>query len=84
MSDLLKKYEQEVGKVEKILESPRRALERFPTIFLLLVTAGAVLVFFGFERLFDQIPALRENPILMIFAGVAILVLTGKLFKKLS
>jgi len=70
--------------MERIMYRPREALKRFSTLFLLLVTAGAVLVFFGFERVFDKITLLHDNPVLMIIAGLVILVFTGQLYKRLS
>jgi len=72
------------SKLEKVLERPRKALERFPTVFLLLVTSGVVMVLFGFEKLFDRISFLNENPVVMIVVGVSILIFTGSLYKKLS
>lgn len=69
---------------EKAVARPRKALERFPTLFLLLATAGAVLVFFGFERLFDSLPILRDNPLVMIVIGLGLLIFTGRLYKKLD
>lgn len=71
-------------KMDMISERPRKTLERFPTLFLLLTTSGAVLVLFGFERFFDRVTFFRENPLLMIALGVAILIFTGKLYKKLD
>ncbi len=72
------------NKFNNAVERPRKALERFPTIFLLLVTAGVVLVLSGFERIFDNIPIFRDNPILMVIFGIIILLFTGKLYKKLD
>ena len=88
MKDQLKKVSEKVqtaqGEFERIVERPRKSLERFPTIFLLLTTAGVVMVLFGFERLFSVIPFFNNNPILMIILGLGILIFTGQLFKKLN
>jgi len=76
--------EKELEKVHRAFERPRRALQRFPTLFLLLVAGGAVMVFYGFQRIFDEIPFLYNHPFIMFFLGIAILVFTGKLYKKLD
>tara|TARA_Y100001935_G_C17090546_1_gene400940 strand:- start:367 stop:615 length:249 start_codon:yes stop_codon:yes gene_type:complete len=70
--------------IDRVAEKPRKALSNFPTLFLLLTTAGLVLVLSGFERAFDQIGILRDNPILMITIGLIILIFTGQLYKKLD
>lgn len=84
MDDLVKTYKDKIAQLEKSFERPRKALERFPTLFLLLGTAGLVLVFLGLERLFEQIPLLGDNPLVMVFLGIIILFFTGQLYKKLS
>jgi len=88
----MEKFTENLSKLEESLQNtfnktvnrPRKVLERFPTLFLLLVTAGVVLVLFGFERLFDSIAYFHDNPILMIILGLGILVFTGRLYKKLD
>ena len=72
------------GEFNRIVKKPRKTLERFPTLFLLLTTAGIVLVLFGFERTFDKIAFFHNNPIVMIILGFGILIFTGKLYKKLD
>jgi len=88
MREKFKKFTEKVqtaqGQFERVVERPRKTLERFPTLFLLLTTAGLVLVLFGFERLFAVIPFFNNNPILMIFLGLGILISTGRLYKKLD
>ena len=68
----------------RAVEKPRRTLARFPTLFLLLVTAGVVMVLFGFERWFDQISLFHNRPYLMILIGLGVLIFTGRLYKKLD
>jgi len=88
MRDQLKKVNETVqtaqGQFERIVERPRKTLERFPSLFLLLTTMGIVLVMFGFERFFDNIPFFHNNPTIMILLGLGILVFTGRLYKKLD
>lgn len=88
MIDQFKKIEERVktasGEFERIVERPRKTLERFPAVFLVLTTAGIVLVMFGFERYFDNIPFFHNNPTVMIILGLGILIFTGRLYKKLD
>ena len=58
-------------------------LERFPFVFLGLSTFGAVMIFYGFEKIIDRIPFLYDKPILMLVLGFTILILTGALYRKL-
>lgn len=77
-----------VEKFEKKIDAtiaPERtsALRRYPLLFTLLVAFGVCTVYYGFERLVDQIAFLSTRPLLMIAIGSAILILTGTLYKKL-
>jgi hypothetical protein len=58
-------------------------LKRFPVVFALLSTFGLVSILYGFESIINGIPFLHDNPLVMLFVGVGILVLTGTLYKKL-
>lgn len=58
--------------------------KRFPILFTLLVTFGVAATFFGFERFFETVPFFYNHPIITILMGLAILVLTGKLYAKLG
>lgn len=57
--------------------------KRYPTLFLILVTFGFVSTLYGFERVIHGIPFLGERPFLILLIGIATLVLTGTLYKKL-
>ncbi len=57
--------------------------KRYPTLFLLLTTAGVTAVFLGLERILLDIPLLEEKPWLLFLVGVGILAITGRLYKKL-
>jgi len=56
----------------------------YPTLFMLLVTFGAVSTFYGFERLIQEVPYVGERPFLVLLIGIFTLVFTGTLYKKLS
>ena len=59
------------------------AFSRFPIIFVLLSSFGLVATFYGFEKVIDQVPFFLENPSMILVTGIATLVLTGSLYKKL-
>ncbi len=74
--------------VERTVESyakPMRKniLKRFPVFFSLFVTFGVAAVFFGFERLLEDIAFLNERPFFILVVGIAVLAITGTLYKKL-
>lgn len=85
-----------VGTVEKIITgtgahmegyvAPVRetVLKRYPIISALLVTVGATATFLGLEKIFSEIQLFEQNPEILFFLGVAILALTGRLYKKLG
>lgn len=69
------------GTVKNVRDS---TFKRFPFIFVFLSTFGLVATFYGFEKVIDQIDFFSDNPHMVLIAGVATLVLTGSLYKKLS
>ena len=68
----------------KISPFRHKAVRRFPITFTLLVTSGVALTFFGFERLVSEVAWLYERPVVILLLGIAILALTGTLYKKLG
>jgi len=92
IQDQKEKVEQEIKKLESMgssfsgkLRSARdSAFNRFPLIFVLLSSFGLVATFYGFEKVIDQIPFFIENPQSILLTGIAVLLLTGALYKKLS
>jgi hypothetical protein len=69
---------------KKILSYRDNAFRKFPLPFLILSSFGLVAVFYGFEKVIDQIPFLNQHPIYVLVTGIFILIITGTLFKKLS
>jgi uncharacterized integral membrane protein len=59
-------------------------LKRFPVLFSLLTAFGVSTMFYGFEKVVDEIPVLNTHPFLMLILGMGILAFTGTLYKKLS
>ena len=58
--------------------------KRYPTLFTLLVTVGATATFLGSEQILLSISLFSSHPWLLFLFGIAILTLTGKLYKKLD
>ena len=58
--------------------------KRFPTIFSLLVALGLAATFLGLEQILLNYQTLQEHPWLIFLMGIGILVLTGRLYKKLG
>ncbi|MFM2340192.1 MAG: hypothetical protein RLZZ360_828 [Candidatus Parcubacteria bacterium] len=77
-----------VGATKKIdtLISPTRMTfaKRYPTLFSLLATLGVIMTFLGIEQLLLTADMLERHPVLILALGIAILLLTGTLYKKLS
>jgi hypothetical protein len=67
------------------LEERREVVKRkFPLGFGLLALFGFSFVLQGVNSLIDKVDYLSRNPIISLSAGVAILFLTGTLYKKLG
>lgn len=56
----------------------------FPFLFLTLSTFGAIMLFYGFEKIIDRVPYLANNPLFTLCSGLFLLILTGALYKKLG
>lgn len=62
----------------------RNLLQRFPIISLLLATFGVTATMLGIERMLLQYEVLQEHPFIVLLLGIAALMLTGALYKKLG
>ncbi len=74
---LEKDFEKRVGNYRK------STLERFPFIFVGISTFGAVMIFYGFEKIIDRIDFLANNPGMMLGFGFTLLLVTGAVYRKL-
>lgn len=71
--------------VDDIIDPYRKsAFKRFPTLFTLLVTVGVTATLFGLERVLENTWWINEHPLLTACVGVGILIMTGRLYKKLG
>lgn len=72
-------------KIESSIKPVRKSIvRRFPTAFLLAVTFGVSITFYGIEQLLPQIYFLNGHPWISLLLGISILVATGTLYKKLG
>jgi hypothetical protein len=62
----------------------RTVFGRYPLAFSLLGTFGVVTTLYGFEQILDELPLLREHPIIPLAAGIFILFVSGSLYKRLE
>lgn len=58
--------------------------KRYPILFALLVSFGATATFLGLEKMIMRYEFLNNSPELILLLGITILILTGKLYKKLG
>ena len=72
------------GLGKKVLGIRDSAFNRYPLVFVFLSTFGLVATFYGFEKVIDNVPFFSENPYMVLVTGIAILIFTGTLYKKLS
>ena len=72
------------GTLSRSLERTRSVFGRFPLPFTLLGAFGLVATFYGFEGIIDRIDIFADNPYILLITGVAILAVTGQLYKKLG
>lgn len=58
--------------------------KKFPGLYLMVATVGAIATFTGIEQLLLQNNILQEYPWLILLIGVTTLFLTGTLYKRLG
>lgn len=83
--DPLEKIEKTVEKLNTEAEKrTKSSFRKYPIIFSILITAAVVSILHGFELIFQKIPFIQNNPILLILFGFTILISTGQVYKKLD
>jgi hypothetical protein len=85
-----------VGEVDKVVGNAEASLnnrinpvreqlsKRFPGLYLMTATVGAIATFTGIEQILLQNNILQEYPWLILLMGVTTLFLTGTLYKRLG
>lgn len=82
VSEVVSKTE---SKVEEVVAPVRKhVIKRFPVLFLLLVTFGLTATITGIEQILLKFDLLQSHPSVVLVIGLATLVLTGTLYKKLG
>jgi len=83
--DLLKKVEALTAKLNETFgKKAKSVFSEYPLTFALLVVFGATMVSQGIKDLLLEITFLKNQPLIMLFTGIIILVITGTLYKKLK
>ncbi len=81
---IVKIIQKEIRQEFKKFRHGRSAVfHRFPLLFGLLASVGAIATFSGLSKLLEQIDWLQQNPWILFLSGLLVLVLTGTLYKKL-
>lgn len=58
-------------------------IKRYPVLFSLLVSFGAIAMLLGMEQMLLQYQLLQKYPFIIFSTGLVILLFTGRLYKKL-
>lgn len=83
--DPLKKIEDLTAEINRLFaEKGESVFERYPLLFSLLIVFGATMVTQGIKDLLSEVSFLKDNPLVMLLAGLVVLVVTGTLYKKLK
>lgn len=69
--------------LKKIDRKRENINNKFPLWSALAATFGVVSIFYGFEKIINEIPVLSNNPWILLVVGLAILIATGTTYKKL-
>ena len=70
--------------LKKLTKQRDSVFAKFPLVFTLLGTLGVTITYYGLQHLINKVPLLANNPIIAVVIGVAILLFTGTLYKKLG
>ncbi len=82
--DLLPFTKAEEKFIERMIQKRDHAELKFPLFTALAATFGFVSVLYGFEKMIDNVKLFSDNPSILLFTGLLILVLTGTVYKKLN
>ena len=83
--DILKHVEDLSNKVNKVVASRTEpVLRRYPITFGLLILFGGTILYEGIKGLMRESGLMEINPLYLLLTGLAILTVTGTLYKKLE
>jgi hypothetical protein len=82
--DVLPFVEFEERLIERLTEHRNTAAKKFPLGFAVLATLGVLMTMQGLSKLLEKIPLVHNNPWISFVSGLALLLTTGTLYKKLG
>ncbi|HTE48904.1 MAG TPA: hypothetical protein VK675_03300 [Candidatus Paceibacterota bacterium] len=83
--DVLEHVENLSNQVNKMMASrTKNVFRRYPVAFGLLIICGAIAVHEGLKGLMEDFGLLEISPWYLVITGLAILTITGTLYKKLE
>ena len=83
--DVLEHVENLSNQVNQMMSSrAKNVFRRYPVTFGLLIVFGAIAVHEGLKGLMEDFGLLDVSPWYLVIAGLAILMITGTLYKKLE
>lgn len=65
-------------------EHGRHTFQKYPLTFSFLGAFGFAAIIYGFNKSVEQVQFFKENPLFVLVSGIIILLITGRLYKKLS
>jgi uncharacterized integral membrane protein len=77
----LRKIEEET--VRRVTNQRDTYANKYPWLFAIAGAFGIVSIFYGFEKLIDQVDVFVENPWILLATGLAVLAVTGSFYNKL-
>ena len=84
-TDPVLKFEEAVRDLNEFMARKNRSVfGRYPLIFSLLGTFGIISILYGFDALLEEIPLVKEHPLIPIVFGIVLLIITGSLYKRLE
>lgn len=83
--DLLKKVEELTNKLNQMFDQKGKSVfSRYPVTFALVVVFGVAMVSEGIKGLLGEVSFFKDSPVAMLVAGILVLTMTGRLYKKLN
>ena len=83
--DILKHIEDISNDLNKLMSSRAKAVfRRYPITFGLLILLGVIALHEGIKGVLKEAGLLDINPWYLLIAGIAVLTITGTLYKKLD
>ena len=83
--DILKHVESLSAKVNQIMaDRTKSVFQRYPITFTLVVLVGVVAVSEGIKGVLESFGGFYDHPWYLLLAGLAILIATGTIYKKLD